>query len=593
MQKEENLKPITIPDPLPSIFPPELPAGLRGEAVRSSLRDKKKGLWYEIANPETFQAGILRVQGSGSLSFLHSKFTNSFDIASLPSFSSLDQKGIVRDTCYLTGKGRTVDTLSVLVTQNTDKKGEYQAHILTSPFHGSSLYNKLSPFVFPMDGIELVDCTSSKKEDPNNLAAFCVISTSQSNAQSILERTIIPTLKTKSASSFQIPNEGEGCVWTLDGDGNKNIYVMGGGTMLPTCAAKGFTLLVPTSLSSMMKEALIGPLNDNGENAPMEISALEWESLRIESGKPAYGREMTADIDKLGVKSNPLELHLQSYLNLEKGCYQGQEGVSSIQKNKRGPPRTLYTVIFDDEENAFDEEYDENDNEESTKIRQPLVGDEIFVLGSNESIQVGVITSVAEPGSTGAANTITLALLRRSDSILKKMSDMGLDFGASNVEDDLFIMVDEEEKSRKMNERINTPQPVDPLSGLEVIIKGTYTMGRVEVIASRKTPKGKNIFDDDVVEIFDNGSIMGYVDVSVESQSVPNEPLVGDSQAQMEEDLMEENEEELARAVEEANKAAIEAEKAAAEAKRKVEKMELLRQRAEAAMARRKNKKKE
>eukprot|EP00978_Attheya_sp_CCMP212_P018147 scaffold49267_cov20-Attheya_sp.AAC.1 len=45
----------------------------------------------------------------------------------------------------------------------------------------------------------------------------------------------------------------------------------------------------------------------------------------------------------VNVKANPLELHLNAAVDLGKGCYQGQEGVASVVKNKLGPPRALYS----------------------------------------------------------------------------------------------------------------------------------------------------------------------------------------------------------------------------------------------------------
>ena len=619
---------------------PNIPAGLRGEAVRSALCDPKKGLWYELSNPKTFQVGTMKVKGSGTLDFLHSKFTNSFDKPSLPQSFLQNQhgttnNGIVRETCFLTAKGRTIDTLSILLTHDNDNKDQFEAHILTSPMHYSGLYDKLNPFVFPMDGIQLQDCTSS-------LSIFSIMSTTLANAQAIIQRTIIPALETKFKSStpYSLPPQGEGCIWTIphnlqNYDDSNQMYIMEHGIMLPPCAARGYTILIPSQLSYIIKDSLNdGNTNsDSSDSLPMEISTLEWESLRIESGTPGYGNEMTGDFDSSkdkdkdkdkvddettqnhqnssiqttmkGCKSNPLELHLQSFINLDKGCYQGQEGVSSILKNKRGSPRTLYTIVFDDDENSFHENDDEDIDEFQQMPlvnRQPIVGDELYVLGSNEKIQVGIITSVAEPGSTGKSNTIALALLRRPDSILKKMKDMELDFGAGNVEDDLFFMVDEKEKSRQMEERIQKESvtPADPLHGLEVIVKGTYTMGKVEVIATRSAMDGKNLFDDNaLVEPVTNGAVMGYVDLSEfpsgSDSAYPSSASIDESTQQDQFSSIDEHgdvdDEAIAKALEEANKAAVEAEKAAAEAKRKAEKMELLRQRAEAAMARRKKKK--
>jgi hypothetical protein len=42
------------------------------------------------------------------------------------------------------------------------------------------------------------------------------------------------------------------------------------------------------------------------------------------------------------IPPSPLELHLEAIVDLQKGCYQGQEGIASVLKNPCGPPRALY-----------------------------------------------------------------------------------------------------------------------------------------------------------------------------------------------------------------------------------------------------------
>merc|ERR1712071_593703 len=133
--------------------------------------------------------------------------------------------------------------------------------------------------------------------------------------------------------------------------------------------------------------------------------------------------------------------------------------------------------------------------------------------------------------------------------------------------DDLFIMVDEKEKKRKMEDRISKPSPVDPLHGLEVIIKGTYIIGKLEVNPRRAIPVGNNFYDIDVVENLDNGSVMGLMDTSKNQEALPIDAQAQAQAQSQEENLkLQEDEEELAVAIQEAKKAALEAEAAAAEA---------------------------
>ena len=85
----------------------------------------------------------------------------------------------------------------------------------------------------------------------------------------------------------------------------------------------------------------------------------------------------------------------------------GKKGVASVVKNPRGPPRLLCSVVFDDESNVYETGIDDN----LTTI--PEVGQELFVLGPNEDIPAGTITSIAEPSATGDATIVGLALVRR------------------------------------------------------------------------------------------------------------------------------------------------------------------------------------
>jgi hypothetical protein len=112
---------------------------------------------------------------------------------------------------------------------------------------------------------------------------------------------------------------------------------------------------------------------------------------------------------------------------------------------------------------------------------------------------------------------------------------------------------------------------LDPLDGLEVIIGGTYTVGKLRMIPSRRYRLGQNMFADSkdaFIPPDDEGSIMGVLNPTIE-------------EIQEEQDVEK---------VEEVEKARAEAEAAAAEAKRKEEKIEMLRKRAEEAKARRKKK---
>jgi hypothetical protein len=190
----------------------------------------------------------------------------------------------------------------------------------------------------------------------------------------------------------------------------------------------------------------------------------------------------------------------------------------------------------------------------------PKPGQSLYALGSNEQLSVGTLTSVAEADGTGEPCTVALAVVRRADSIMRQMKNLDL-----QIPRDTQDFVDIDEASGMIE-----PPPLDPLDGLEVIVGGTFTVGKLRMIPSRRFRKGRNMFDDKVVvEELEGSEELIVVKPTKESSD----------EADLEEIQAE------------AEKAKAEAEEALAKANRKVEKMEMLKKRAEEAMARRKNKK--
>eukprot|EP00977_Amphora_coffeiformis_P024824 scaffold17307_cov170-Amphora_coffeaeformis.AAC.1 len=171
------------------------------------------------------------------------------------------------------------------------------------------------------------------------------------------------------------------------------------------------------------------------------------------------------------------------------------------------------------------------------------------------------------------------------------------------------------------------PPPMDPLDGLEVILEGTFTVGTLRSIPSRRFPRGKNMFVEDIPDFVSNFSSAqddNFVDVTRvplagglatgdvyeprRTNPHPETPMTKNENesavvAEWEREDPEQDintgtvEEEdgdeaaLEQARLEAEAAQKAAEEAAAEAERKAAKMEMLRKRAEEAMARRKAKK--
>jgi folate-binding Fe-S cluster repair protein YgfZ len=390
---------------------------------------------------------------------------------------------------------------------------------------------------------------------------------------------------------------------------------------LPECAAVGYMFYLWDEdsnegsgwTSRQAGSAMWQTLLDDADG-PIHVGPLEWETLRIEAGQPRYGCEYTGGLKSSKKKktddtanpllettvgasndntaegaspkptitpASPLELHLDETIDLEKGCYLGQEGVASVLKNPRGPPRTLYQVVFDDECNHYDDNDDDSNDDEEREAsgdnltRPPAPGDTMFVLGSNQEISAGILTSVAEPGGTGEPVTVGLALVPRADSILKRMADRGLTITARDA------------GSPTLSPPISSHAL--PLDGLEVIVGGTFTVGRLQAVPVHRYRQGENMFLDNPSDSFEDESQQRWNKIRLEPDEA--ESSVDDSRDPWETDATATDSIDGAE-MEVSSKEADEARAAAeAEAKRKAEKMELLRKRAEEALAKRRNKK--
>jgi len=665
---------------LSSAYDRNLPAALVGEAVRSALRSDR-GICFDFTTDHYADGlsgtsgnrlvSVVKMHGDGTRPFINAKFSqflpNNAGVdagdgggVQLSPNTELVRKGQTLETAYLTGKGRIIDRLLVLAfSSDTDKSNDEMgdAFLITSPGNsGATLYNELSPLVFPMDKVTLTECSTPTSH------VMTLACSSLENAQLSFKNNVLKLLMKDDSycQEFDFPKEGI-ChhyrVSSGDSETFTDVYLMQH-TALSSDICRGYTLLFQESgannsgnhptLADQIWNNLTDEHNDKG---PVGMGSLEYDTLRVEAGLPGYGNEMTGDGPKKSklqnndtaekkneqdenvddtyyAKSSPLELHLESLVDTNKGCYQGQEGIASIMKNKRGPPRQLYQAVFYDSENDFDGEgggfglINTIDNEElmdfqrlkkqadpiDNDTRHPRPGDSIYVLGSNESIQVGKITSVAEPNGTGDAKTVALALVKRPGSILKAIKEQGLDLprwwedAEDGDEEDMDTRnIAKNIASEKGGSGMMQPPPLDALYNLEVVVGGTYTVGRLISVPSRRYNK-KSSGSGDVATLLDyeqrgqvvddNNEGPAYFKYASQDEEVQGADAIDTASLQVEEgDDDEEMDELLAKAEEEAAKAAAAAEAAAADAKRKEEKMKLLKAKAEAAMAARRKKK--
>jgi len=574
---------------LPSSFEGDVPAGMRGEAVRSAIRSGRCICWDLSKTP--LQQGWILVTGAGAIDFLNSKLSQTI---------AWDNRASYKEACLLDAKGRVVDKLEIFL------QSEDRAYMMTSPGHaGSSLFKRLDPLIFPMDQVTLKDCSENTQ--------IALASTNIADVQIAFNEYILPFLKSK--TKFAFPEDGEEFCSKFDLESGASITILPT-VYLPPTAVTGYTIVLENDTDNLGKVVWKNLVSEDSPDGPIEIGALEFETLRIESGMPGFGKELTgAKKDVKPTPAGPFELHWEkSMIDMDKGCYLGQEGVASVAKNTRGPPRLLYQVIFDYEGNVFASESkgDKGTIENLTKI--PVEGAELFVLGSNNEISVGILTSVAEPSGTGEPNMVGLVLAKRAETILKAMKERDLEidrnFNREPYSDDPLWNGESLGTASAMVQ----PPPMDPLDGLEVIVSDSFTVGYLKSIPSRRYPMGQNMFEDIVIHEPPESPEEGEVEVNrVKTEWGPEVNAALDALFEKQKKFSKGEEEEVKdeiesydetidesindnvqaeidQAIEEASQAKAVAEAAAAKAQRKEAKIAMLKKKAEEAMARRKGK---
>lgn len=590
-------------DELQSSYDVSLPASLRAEAVRASLRSDRGACIDFTSKNSGRTVGVLKVTGKGTINFLNNKLSNTFNYKNLSNFEmeSNERKieksiGTVIRAGLLTSKGRIIDKLLVPLYKSSVSSSEVEAYMITSPGHGSKqLFDRLDPFIFPLDGIKLKDMCSSEKESCTRVLTF--VSTSIDVVQKCIIQNVLPVLTSCGLNDISFPSKPEECTRYLVSDASNEVLELQimRESFLPENAVVGFTFIITefknAEISSVAQNIWMRCISEKNIHGPVELGALEYENLRIESGMPGYGFEMTGAMEKMKSKSadhfssvraskaSPLELFLHDIVDTNKGCYQGQEGIAALLKNKRGLPQILYSVFFPDEDNLYEGQQDEDDYlidskrvENRTKL--PATGDELYVLGSNGKIKVGTITSISEPGGTSMREIVGLALLKRPDAILKQMNELNIRISRDNIFDPTNQW---SQPGDDISSGIIMPPPLDDIDGLEVVIGNSFTRGYIRPIPAKRLRKGENLFMVEQWSMLDNGSssgsTTGFINPSkdVEVQKDNDFELVRndiESNDEFEEDA------DLDAAIEDARLAA-------EEAQRKADKLEMLKRRAE------------
>lgn len=291
---------------LPSTYDISLPAGLRGEAVRSALKSDR-GVCFDFTSRSSSvkNVGVVKVSGKGTAEFLNNKLSNTYP-------SKLDEKidrygpnglevkierGIAKEGGLLNSKGHIIDRLNLCTFPSSDGIG-IEAYMMTSPGHaGSQLFNRLDPFIFPLDEVKLIDmCPTKIGQTSGRSQVFTFAATKVETAQNCIKESVLPIFDEWHLDSFfSFPTDSNDCVrYSLSKDDNVSVELLiCKDVMLPSCVSRGYTVVISdkaqydNDVGSQVWALATAESNFNG---PVALGPLEYETLRIE-GKWVKGVE--------------------------------------------------------------------------------------------------------------------------------------------------------------------------------------------------------------------------------------------------------------------------------------------------------------
>lgn len=235
--------------------------------------------------------GLLQLKGSDRLRFLHNQTTNNIQILAA---------GQGCDTVFVNSTGRTLDLATAWV-------GEGEILVLVSPNRRQVLLNWMDRYLFPMDKVELADLTGQ-------YAVFTLVGDRLGAEMDFSDLAALGDRP--EGSHVPIAIAGIDCQ-----------AAKGTGLALP-----GFTLIVPAAGAPALWTASI-------DRGAVPMGDRDWESFRIQRGRPASDRELTEDY-------NPLEAGLWKAISFDKGCYIGQETIARLNTYK-GVKQRLWGIALD------------------------------------------------------------------------------------------------------------------------------------------------------------------------------------------------------------------------------------------------------
>ena len=252
--------------------------------------------------------GRIRLTGADRVRFLHNQTTN--DIEQLSANEGCH-------TVFVTSTGRTIDLSTIYAFEDS-------LLVIVSPGMEKYLYDWMDRYIFFSDKVTLTAESNETflftvvgegcHELARKLGAASLVGktafTHQAIANTNLQQADIAEASTKAPST--LADVHMACDVEL--------------------AIPGYTLWGPLEKADAVRQAILSVGINTGTQA-------EWESLRIQQGRPKPHQELTDD-------DNPLEAGLWQSISFEKGCYIGQETIARLNTYK-GVKKRLWGLSID------------------------------------------------------------------------------------------------------------------------------------------------------------------------------------------------------------------------------------------------------
>jgi hypothetical protein len=230
--------------------------------------------------------GLIELRGDDRQRFLHNQSTNAIEGRS---------PGQWLETVFVTSTGRTLELATVYVQSES-------LWIQVSANQVDPLLAWMDRFIFPFDKVEL----------KNLSAQYQAVIIGGEKAGKTLEEW-----------GLMLP---DGDRWLSQPWQETDVYVIHStGLDFP-----GYTLIYPVKNHAVLAA--------HWQTLP-NLDDPQWETLRIQQGRPRAGQELTEDY-------NPLEAGLWRSVSFNKGCYIGQETIARLNTYK-GVKQRLWGLEFE------------------------------------------------------------------------------------------------------------------------------------------------------------------------------------------------------------------------------------------------------